>query len=60
MPESLRFTAALYRLNSDREGAVRLTLDVPESELAQVVQILRWREMALTVEIQPIGGSDAD
>lgn len=55
MTEPLRFTAALYRLNSDREGAVRLTLDVPESDLAQVLQIVRWKEMALEIAVKPLG-----
>lgn len=52
MSDDLRFIASLYRLNSDREGAVRLTLDVPESELANVVQLLKWREMALEIVVK--------
>lgn len=50
--DEIRFTASLYRLNSDREGAVRLTLDVPESDLGQVLQVIRWKEMALSVRIR--------
>lgn len=55
MLDEIRFVASLYRLNSDREGAVRLTLDVPESDLPKVIQILRLKEMALDVRVRKLG-----
>lgn len=60
MTDPLCFHASLWRLTTDREGEARLTLDVPESDLAQVVQIIRWKEMALKVTVQPEGASHAD
>lgn len=49
--EEIRFVASLYRLNSDREGAVRLTLDVPESDLAAVLGMLRLKGIPLIVTV---------
>jgi hypothetical protein len=42
-----------------KEG-MRIQLDIPESEMAQAVNLLRWREMPLEVTIRPAQNNRAD
>jgi hypothetical protein len=53
MSEPLTFLAAYAGHRTDREGATKLTLEIPESELANVLQILRFKEQAVRVTITP-------
>jgi hypothetical protein len=34
-------------------GGMRIQFDVPESEMAEAVKLLAWRERTLTVTIEP-------
>ncbi len=36
------------------EGGMRILLEIPESEMANVIQLVRWRERGLTVTIAPV------
>jgi hypothetical protein len=47
------------KVNGIKEG-MRIQLDIPESEMAQAVNLLRWREMPLEVTIRPAQNNRAD
>ena len=53
-----RFRAAFPAIQSaikvygDRQG-MRVQLDVPESEMAEAIKLLQWRERVLIVTVEP-------
>jgi len=54
---SVTFTASFPPIQSAIKigtDGMRLQLEVPESELAKAIEVLAWRECALTVTIEPI------
>ena len=55
-PEAVEFSAILAEtgswLKKARGGGVRLMLDVPESDLAQVLKLVMWEEASLKVRIE--------
>lgn len=58
MSESARFRAAFpaimtaIKICGDGSG-MRIQLDVPESEMAEALKLLMWRERVLVVEVRP-------
>ena len=58
MSESATFRAAFPAIQSaikvygDRQG-MRIQLDVPESEMAEALKMLMWRERVLVVTVGP-------
>jgi len=49
---------AAIRLAGD--GGMRITLDVPESDLAEAIKLLAWRQRVLTVKVEPERGRAGD
>lgn len=49
------------KVTGGREG-VRIQLDIPESEMAEAVKLLQWRERVLVVTVEPaeITGDSGD
>jgi len=35
------------------DGGMRLMIDIPESEMAEAVKLLAWRQQVLRVEVTP-------
>jgi len=58
MSETARFRAAFPAIMSaikicgDGTG-MRIQLDIPESEMAEALKLLMWREQVLVVEVRP-------
>lgn len=58
VPDSATFRAAFPMIQSaikvrgDKSG-MRIQLDIPESEMAEAVKLLAWRQMVLLVTIRP-------
>ena len=56
--DEARFRAAFPSIQSaikiygDRQG-MRVQLDIPESEMAEAVKLLQWRERVLIVTVGP-------
>ena len=62
MSETVTFVAALAGSNTaakclsvSRDGDAKLVLEIPASDLAQVLRILGWGEMALRLTATPLG-----
>jgi hypothetical protein len=47
----LELIASIYSIRMDREGACRVTLDIPETHLAQAVALMTLKEKALAIRI---------
>ena len=47
------------KVYGDKQG-MRIQLDIPESEMAEAVSILQWRERVLRVTIEPEDGGPAE
>lgn len=49
------------KIYGDRQG-VRIQLDIPETEMAEAVKLLQWRERVLVVTVEPeeITGDSGD
>jgi hypothetical protein len=60
MSESASFLAAFPCIQSaikvygDKQG-MRVQLDIPESEMAEALKLLMWREQVLRVVVRPEG-----
>ena len=58
MTDAARFRAAFpciqsaIKIYGDRQG-MRVQLDIPESEMAEAVKLLQWRERVLIVTVEP-------
>ena len=56
--DSATFRAAFPTIQSaikiygDRQG-MRIQFDIPESEMAEAVKLLQWRERVLVVNVEP-------
>lgn len=63
MNESATFLAAFPTIQSaikvygDRQG-MRIQLDIPESEMAEALKLLMWREQVLVVTVGPEKAED--
>ena len=63
MAESVTFRAAFPSIQSaikvygDKQG-MRIQLDIPESEMANALQLLVWRECVLKVTVEADDASD--
>ena len=61
MSEAVTFRAAFPSIQSaikvygDLQG-MRIQLDIPESEMADALQLLMWREQVLRITVEPDGG----
>jgi hypothetical protein len=64
MGDSATFLAAFPTIQSaikiygDRQG-MRIQLDIPESEMAEALKLLMWREQVLQVTIGPEQDGDS-
>jgi len=47
------------KVYGDKQG-MRIQLDIPESEMAEAVSILQWRERVLRVTIEPESDGSGD
>ena len=63
MGEAASFLAAFPCIQSaikvygDKQG-MRVQLDIPESEMAEALKLLMWREQVLRVTVEPESGTD--
>ena len=61
MSEAVTFRAAFPSIQSaikvygDKQG-MRIQLDIPESEMAEALQLLMWREQVLRITVEPDDG----
>ena len=61
MTESASFRASFpgiqsaIKIHGDGNG-MRVQLDIPESEMAEAIQLLAWRQRVLRVTVGPDGG----
>lgn len=39
-------------------GGMRIQFDIPESEMAQAIKILAWRQVLLRVTVEPIANEE--
>lgn len=55
MAEKITFTASFPEIQSaikiDGSGGMRITLDIPESEMAEAIKLTLYRQVALTVTV---------
>ena len=63
MGDSATFRASLppimsaIKIFGDATG-MRIQLDIPESEMAEALKLLMWREQVLVVNVKPEQGGD--
>ena len=50
---SLPDIGSAFRVSGHRNGA-RITLEIPESEMAGALQLLAWRECVLKITVEPV------
>jgi len=41
------------------DGGMRIMMDIPESDMAEAIQLLAWRQKVLRVTVTPDGGGSA-
>ena len=47
------FPPVLSAIRMAGDGGMRLMIDIPESEMAEAVKLLAWRQQVLRVEVTP-------
>lgn len=62
MDEPITFLCSIAPLQSGiqitgRNEGMRLKIDIPESEMAEALLLLQWRERVLRVTVEPDDGS---
>ena len=64
MSEAATFLATLppilSALRFSGDGGLRVMFDVPESEMAEAVKLLAWRQQVLRVTVEPDSGRATD
>ena len=63
LPVKIRFMASLACLQSaitiGNDGASRVRLDIPESEIAEAVKLVLLKGKAFRVTLEPVGNKDS-
>jgi len=53
------FPPVLSAIRMAGDGGMRIMMDIPESDMAEAIQLLAWRQKVLRVTVTPDGGGSA-
>jgi len=51
VPTSVEFDAVFYSKRTDKDGYIRLTLDIPVQNITQIMRVESWFKKLLKVQI---------
>ena len=54
------FPPVLSAIRMAGDGGMRLMIDIPESDMAEAVKMLAWRQQVLRVTVEPDSGRATD